>query len=91
MSEPKRLGAGLGAKLKAMQRGRKDLPSVRAQSAQGHSQLDATTEDGSAVSFLLQETHSATARRSIEARVAWWSKRAVVRGLDPFPLNESKL
>ena len=50
MSELKRTGAGLGAKWKARQRGRKDLPSVRAQLAQGHSQLDAVIEDGSAVS-----------------------------------------
>ena len=40
---------------------------------------------------LLQETHTVSARKSIEARVTWWSARAKARGLAPFLLTEDKL
>ena len=40
---------------------------------------------------MARETHTVSARKSIEARITWWAARAKTRGFTPFPLNEEKL
>ena len=47
--------------------------------------------DAGALKVLRREVYSETARKSTEARIEWWLRRAAKRGLSPFPLDTASL
>ena len=53
--------------------------------------VDTMALDTMAVKELVDGVYTVTARKSAQARVDWWTARAVKRGLQPFPLDAAKL
>ena len=52
---------------------------------------DDPSNDSEALQQVLKETHTATSRKSIQARIVWWESRAKLRGIEPYPLDRDKM
>ena len=80
-----RLRLGLG--LPPAKRRRWDLPRRESTSEVANT----TTDDAEAITAVLDDTYTASSRRSVSARIDWWERAAKKRGMAPFPLEHSKL
>ena len=72
----------------AQKKKRADLPVKRTGIV---NRVDAQALDSTAVQELMDGVYTATARKSAQARIDWWTTRAAKRGLQPFPLDAAKL
>ena len=68
---------------------RADFPRIYA--AGGRAGVDEPGHDSDALKQVLNETHTATSRKSIRGRLVWWEARAKRRGFEPYPLDQYKL
>ena len=71
------------------ERTRVDFPRIHA--AGGRAGVDEPGQDSDAMARVLNETHTATSRKSIRGRLVWWEARAKRRGIMPYPLDHHKL
>ena len=69
---------------------RSDLPRCGKSTGRAEG-LDNPLRDSTAIAELRGGVYSETARKSTEARIAWWKARAMRRGMAPFPLTKEAL
>ena len=80
-----RLWPGLG--LPPAKRRRWDLPRRESTAKVANT----STDDTEASTAVLDDTYTASSRRSVSARIGWWERAAKKRWIAPFPLEHGKL